>query len=133
MATNLKDFNKALQIGRPPNVIKLFPNSRALLVSGKVIDRAMIAKGKAMTIAANGRNHFVIHGTLQAAQRANAAVIIEIAKSEGGASSYCAVTSWSIARETAAQGRVRGRALAYHARVEERAVKGRPGADAGVR
>jgi fructose/tagatose bisphosphate aldolase len=100
MATHLKDFNKALQIGRPPNVVKLFPNSRALLVSGKVIDRAMIAKGKAMTIAANGRNHFVIRGTLQAAQRANAAVIIEIAKSEGGASAYCAVTSWSIARET---------------------------------
>jgi fructose-bisphosphate aldolase class II len=100
MPANLKEFNKALQIGRPPNVVKLFPNSRALLVSGKVIDRAMIAKGKAMTIAANGRNHFVIRGTLLAAQRANAAVIIEIAKSEGGASSYCAVTSWSIARET---------------------------------
>ena len=100
MSSNRKDFNKALEIGRPPNVVKLFPNSRALLVSGKVIDRAMIAKGKAMTIAANGRNLFVIRGTLQAAQRANAAVIIEIAKSEGGASSYCAVTSWSIARET---------------------------------
>jgi len=100
MASNLKEFNKALEIGRPPNIVNLFPNSRALLVSGKVIDRAMIAKGKAMTIAANGRNHFVIRGTLQAAQRANAAVIIEIAKSEGGASSYCAVTSWSIARET---------------------------------
>jgi fructose-bisphosphate aldolase class II len=100
MSSYLKEFEKALEIGRPPNVVKLFPNSRALLVSGKVIDRAMIAKGKAMTIAANGRNHFVIRGTLQAAQRANAAVIIEIAKSEGGASSYCAVTSWSIARET---------------------------------
>ncbi len=100
MSSNLKEFEKALEIGRPPNVVKLFPNSRALLVSGKVIDRTMIAKGKAMTIAANGRNHFVIRGTLQAAQRANAAVIIEIAKSEGGASSYCAVTSWSIARET---------------------------------
>jgi fructose-bisphosphate aldolase class II len=100
MSSYLKEFEKALEIGRPPNVVKLFPNSRALLVSGKVIDRAMFAKGKAMTIAANGRNHFVIRGTLQAAQRANAAVIIEIAKSEGGASSYCAVTSWSIARET---------------------------------
>jgi fructose/tagatose bisphosphate aldolase len=100
MSSNLKEFEKALEIGRPPNVVKLFPNSRALLVSGKVIDRAMIAKGKAMTIAANGRNHFVIRGALMAAQRANAAVIIEIAKSEGGASSYCAVTSWSLARET---------------------------------
>lgn len=92
-------FEKALETGRPPNIVKLFPNSRALIVSGKVIDRAMIAKGKAMTIAANGRNHFVIRGTLQAAQRANAAVIIEIAKSEGGASAYCAVNYWNIARQ----------------------------------
>jgi len=84
-------LNRALEVGRPPNVVELFPNSRALIVSGKVIDRAMLAKGKAMTIAANGRNHFVIRGSLAAAQRANSAVIIEIAKSEGGASAYCAV------------------------------------------
>ena len=80
------EFEKALGIGRPPNITQLFPNSRAMIVSGKVIDRAMIEKGKAMTIAANGRNHFVIRGALMAAQRANAAIIIEIAKSEGGAS-----------------------------------------------
>ena len=91
------DFLKALEIGRPPNVVKLFPNSKALIVSGKVIDRAMIAKGKAMTMAANGRNSFVIRGVLKAAQRANAAIIIEIAKSEGGASAYCAVNYWNIA------------------------------------
>jgi fructose/tagatose bisphosphate aldolase len=93
----LKDFDKALAIGRPPNVAKLFPGSRALLVSGKVIDRALIAKGKAMTIAANGRNSFVIRGVLRAAQKANAAVIIEIAKSEGGAGAYCAVNFWNLA------------------------------------
>jgi fructose-bisphosphate aldolase class II len=92
-------FNRALEIGRPPNVVGLFPNSRALIVSGKVVDRAMLAKGKAMTIAANGRNHFVIRGSLAAAQRANSAVIIEIAKSEGGASAYCAVNYWNIARQ----------------------------------
>jgi len=92
-----KDFKKALEIGRPPNIKRLFPNSRALIVSGKVIDRAMIAKGKAMTIAANGRNRFVIQGALSAAQRANAAIIIEIAKSEGGASAYCAVNLWNMA------------------------------------
>ena len=45
------DFIKAVEIGRPPNVVRLFPHSRALLVSGKVIDRAMIAKGKAMATA----------------------------------------------------------------------------------
>ena len=93
------DFDRAMEIGRPPNIAKLFPNSRALIVSGKVIDRAMAGKGKAMTIAANGRNHFVIRGALQAAQRANAAIIIEIAKSEGGANAYCAVNYWNLARQ----------------------------------
>nr|WP_320011819.1 class II fructose-bisphosphate aldolase [uncultured Desulfobulbus sp.] len=93
------DFEKALEVGRPPNIRSLFPSSRALLVSGKVIDRAMLAKGGAMTIAANGRNNLVIRGALQAAQRAHAAIIIEIARSEGGASAYCAVNYWNIARQ----------------------------------
>lgn len=58
-----KDFTKALEIGRPPNIARLFPNSRALIVSGKVIDRAMMKKGRAMTIAANARNSIVIRGS----------------------------------------------------------------------
>ncbi len=92
-------FEEALKIGRPPNVVKLFPNSRALIVSGKFIDRAMLLKGGAVAMAANGRNIFVIRGALKAAQRANAAIIIEIAKSEGGANAYCAVSFWNIARQ----------------------------------
>jgi len=93
-----KDFEQALKVGRPPNVVKLFPNSRALLVSGKVIDRAMIAKGHAIAIAASVRNSFVAYGALRAAQKANAAIIIEIAKSEGGAEAYCDVSLWNMAR-----------------------------------
>jgi fructose-bisphosphate aldolase, class II len=93
------DFEEALKIGRPPNVVKLFPNSKALIVSGKFIDRAMLTKGKAIAMAANGRNNFVIRGALQAAQKANAVIIIEIARSEGGASAYCAVNYWNIARQ----------------------------------
>lgn len=92
------DFEKALQVGRPPNIRELFPNSKALIVSGKVIDRAMLAKGKALAMAANGRNYFVIRGVLKAAQKANSAVIIEIAKSEGGQKAYCAVNYWNMAR-----------------------------------
>ena len=91
------DFAKALEIGRPPTIARLFPHSRALIVSGKVIDRAMIAKGKAIAMAANGRNQLAIRGVLRAAQRANAPVIIEIAKSEGGTKAYCAVNFWNIA------------------------------------
>ena len=97
-AVSLKDFTKALERGRPPNIVQLFPNSKALIVSGKVIDRALTAKGKAMTIAANGRNQFIIRGALKAAQRADAAIILEIAKSEGGAGAYCAVNFWNLAR-----------------------------------
>ena len=99
MPNTSPDFEKALEIGRPPNIVRLFPNSKALIVSGKVIDWGMIAKGNAMTIAANGRNHFVIRGALKAAQRANAAIILEIAKSEGGASAYCACSLWNLARQ----------------------------------
>ena len=93
------DFEMALKKGRPPNIKKLFPNSKALSVSGKFIDRAMLAKGNAISMAANGRNYFVIRGALQAAQKANAAIIVEIAKSEGGANAYCAVNYWNIARQ----------------------------------
>ncbi|MFH1991291.1 MAG: class II fructose-bisphosphate aldolase [Pseudomonadota bacterium] len=96
---NPSNFEKALEIGRPPNVVKLFPNSKALIVSGKFIDRAMLAKGQAISMAANGRNHFVIRGALRAAQRANSVIIIEIAKSEGGSNAYCAVNYWNMARQ----------------------------------
>ena len=91
-------FRKALETGRPTNIARLFPNSKALIVSGKVIDRAMKTKGNAIAMAANGRSYFVVRGVLKAAQKANAAVIIEIAKSEGGAKAYCAVNYWNMAR-----------------------------------
>lgn len=93
-----KGFKKALAVGRPPNIVKLFPHSQALIVSGKFVDRAMLMKGQAIALAGNGRNAFVIRGALRAAQRANAALIIEIAKSEGGANAYCAVNFWNMAQ-----------------------------------
>lgn len=46
-------------------------------------------------MAANGRNYFAVRGALMAAQKANAAIIIEIAKSE---SNYCAINYWNLAR-----------------------------------
>lgn len=93
-------FQTVLDYGRPPNVKKAFPNSKALIVSGKYIDQAMLAKGGCLTIAANGRSSFVIRGALAAAQRANAAIIIEIARSEGGTNAYCPTSLWNIARQT---------------------------------
>lgn len=93
------DFERALEVGRPPNVKKLFPSSKALIVSGKYIDRAALAKGHAIVMAANGRSQFVIRGALRAAQRANSVMIIEIARSEGGTAAYCDVSLWNIARQ----------------------------------
>ena len=96
MSKSESAFDKALAVGRPPNIQKLFPNSRALIVSGKAVDRAMAKKGHAMTISANSRSSFVLRGALMAAQRANAAIILEIARSE---SNYCDVNMWNIARQ----------------------------------
>ena len=98
MTTSSGDFAKAVSVGRPPNIRQLFPNSHALLISGKFIDLAMLEKKNAICMAANGRNAFVIRGALKAAQRANAALIIEIARSEGGADAYCATNYWNMAR-----------------------------------
>jgi fructose-bisphosphate aldolase class II len=94
--TDMTAFEQALAVGRPPNITALFPHSRALLVSGKAIDRAMLKKGQAMTIAANSRSNAVLRGALLAAQKADAAIILEIARSE---SNYCNVTMWNIARQ----------------------------------
>ena len=125
-----EEFENALKIGRPPNIVGLFPNSMALIVSGKVIDRAMIKKGKAMTIAANGRNHFVIRGALRAAQRANAAIILEIAKSEGGGNAYCPVNYWNLARQADAVMNELGITIPVAIHADHYGIKGRTDVEA---
>ena len=51
LSIDSKAYQEALKIGRPPNIVKLFPESQALIVSGKYIDNAMLAKGQAITMA----------------------------------------------------------------------------------
>ena len=46
----MKDFEKALESGRQPNIKKLFSNSKTLMVRGEVIALSMKAKGKAIKI-----------------------------------------------------------------------------------
>ena len=98
-AHSTTDFQQCVSSGRPPNIQTLFPHSQALIVSGKYIDRAMAAKGRAVAMAANARNSFVLKGALLGAQRANACLILEIARSEGGVKAYCDVSLWNIARQ----------------------------------
>jgi len=96
---NEKKYNEALQY-RPETIKRLFPDSKALIVSGKVIHATMVKlreEGiKCMTISANGRNEWVIEGALRAADRTNSAIIIEIAKSE---CNYCPVNFDNIAKK----------------------------------
>ena len=49
-------FEKALAVGRPPNISRLFPNSKALIVSGKAIDRAMVIEGIRLVRKSGGKS-----------------------------------------------------------------------------
>ncbi len=95
---DLKKYEEALQY-RPDTIKNLFPDSKALIVSGKYVHEAILRKErtgkKCLTIAANGRNPWVIEGTLRAAAKTNSVVLIEIAKSEGN---YCPVNFDNIAK-----------------------------------
>lgn len=97
MALDNQKYKEALNF-RPENIKNLFPDSNALIVSGKVIHAAMFKKRqngeKAMTIAANARNIWVLEGALRAAHKTQSAIIIEIAKSE---CNYCPINFYNIA------------------------------------
>ncbi|RLD18467.1 MAG: class II fructose-bisphosphate aldolase [Caldiserica bacterium] len=81
-----KDYEKFLEL-RPLNVKKVFSGSKVALVSGRVIHKVM-KKKHAIALAANIRNFLSAFGVLRAAKKLNAAVILELAKSENG---YCGV------------------------------------------
>jgi fructose/tagatose bisphosphate aldolase len=68
---------------RPENVQKLFPNSKAPLVNGKVLYQAA-RKANAMIMAANIRCRLPLEGIIRASMATQAPVIYEIAKSELG-------------------------------------------------
>ena len=63
MTTSSSDFNKAISVGRPPNIQQLFPNSRALLVSG-------IGESPRRVLTRNNIELFEIEGMIDTAVRA---------------------------------------------------------------
>mmetsp|Transcript_5240 Transcript_5240/g.3003 ORF Transcript_5240/g.3003 Transcript_5240/m.3003 type:complete len:442 (-) Transcript_5240:1218-2543(-) len=90
MTSYSKKFLEALAVGRLPNTVNAFGvESKALIVSPVFISKAMEIKGNAMCIAVNARHTFAIKAALLAAQKKNSALIIELAKSEGGKKNYC--------------------------------------------
>ena len=73
---------------RPLNVQARFANEEMGLVSGRDI-AAAAKKCDSIVLAANARHPLVVKGVLRAAKKKNAAVLIELAKSE---STYCGST-----------------------------------------
>ena len=73
---------------RPLNVQARFANDEMGLVSGRDI-AAAAKKCDSIVLAANARHPLVVKGVLRAAKKKNAAVLIELAKSE---STYCGST-----------------------------------------
>jgi len=85
--TNSKGYLELLK-KRPLNVQARFGNEPLGLVSG----RDIVAAGQeidSIVLAANARHPLVIKAVLQAAKNKNAAVLIELAKSEA---TYCGAT-----------------------------------------
>ncbi|MDD2207482.1 MAG: class II fructose-bisphosphate aldolase [Aminobacterium sp.] len=85
MRTNSASYKEMLK-KRPLNVQALWGNEEVGLVSGRDIVRAF-REANAIILAANARNPLTIKGVFRAAKKLNAAVFIEIAKSEA---TYCA-------------------------------------------
>lgn len=94
MTPDKKQYQHALDVGRPPEVVKLFPKSQALIVSSGWLREALYGE-HVIILAANARNELIVRGVLHAAQRANSAVIIEVAKSE---CNYTSVNFQNIAK-----------------------------------
>ena len=84
MNTNDALYRKALE-RRPLNVMNRFGGEDAALFSGRDIFQAVKESG-AIVLAANARHPITAKGVLRAAKKHDAAVLIEIAKSE---TNYC--------------------------------------------
>lgn len=87
MDINSRSFRELLE-KRPLNVQSVFGNEPVALVSGRDLAVAARAKGS-IVLAANVRNPLTIKGVLKAARELDAAVMLELAKSE---STYCGCT-----------------------------------------
>jgi fructose/tagatose bisphosphate aldolase len=111
---------KDLLAKRPLNVQARFGDLPMGLVSGRDIAAAMKEMG-AIALAANARNALVIRGVLQAAKKRNAAVLLELAKSEA---SYCGATYDNIPDYTARYSAELGHGVVFGLHVDHYAIKG---------
>ena len=105
---------------RPLNVQARFGDEPLGLVSGRDIAAAMKEAG-AIALAANARNALVIKGVLKAAKKLDAAVLLELAKSEA---TYCGATYENIPDYALQYSAELGHGVVFGLHVDHYGIKG---------
>ncbi|EHM10698.1 fructose/tagatose bisphosphate aldolase [Thermanaerovibrio velox DSM 12556] len=105
---------------RPLNVQARFGGEDVALVSGRDVAEAMKEAG-AIALAANARNALVIKGVLKGAKRCDAAVYLELAKSE---STYCGANYENIPEYALEFSRELGHGVVFALHVDHYGIKG---------
>ena len=105
---------------RPLNVQARFGDTEMGLVSGRDI-AAAAREVDSIVLAANARHPLVIKAVLQAAKKKNAAVLIELAKSE---STYCGATYDNISEYALKYSEEMGHGAVFGLHVDHYAIKG---------
>jgi len=128
MDVNSKAYQELLK-KRPLNVQANFGTEAMGLVSGRDI-LAANQKANSIVLAANARHPLVIKAVLQAAKNKNAAVLIELAKSE---STYCGATYENIPQYALKYSTEIGHGAVFGLHVDHYAIKGWEDVLKGVR
>ena len=128
MDINSKAYQELLK-KRPLNVQANFGTEAMGLVSGRDI-LAANQKANSIVLAANARHPLVIKAVLQAAKNKNAAVLIELAKSE---STYCGATYENIPQYALKYSTEIGHGAVFGLHVDHYAIKGKEDVLKGVK
>lgn len=113
---------------RPLNVQARFEAEPLGLVSGRDIATA-VKEMKSIVLAANARNALVIKGILKAGKELNAAVLLELAKSEAA---YCGATYENIPDYALKYSAELGHGVVFGLHVDHYAIKGKEDLFKGV-
>jgi len=128
MDVNSKGYQELLK-KRPLNVQANFGTEPMGLVSGRDI-LAANKKANSIVLAANARHPLVIKAVLQAAKKKNAAVLIELAKSE---STYCGANYENIPQYALKYSAEMGHGAVFGLHVDHYAIKGQDDVLKGVK
>jgi len=120
MNTNDALYRKALE-RRPLNVMNRFGGEDAALFSGRDIFQAVKESG-AIVLAANARHPITAKGVLRAAKKHDAAVLIEIAKSE---TNYCGANFTNLPDYAVKYSGELGHGAVFAMHVDHYGIKGR--------